>query len=249
MSTSNIYFSLVDLESLALTGSKITIHPYYGPIITNGNILYNGPKPRFTDVSGSATFNNVPAGVYVCKITGPNANNPPIFVSHVEELFYIQVPDNAGPISASQHILDTLPPFTGSYSTYSLSSSYSVTASFALNGGGGSTYPTITDIAISSSVGINETNPIYTLDVNGTIGNSLGNNYLISSLGGNTYFGANSGLVGIANNNPIYTLDVSGDINLTGLLLYNGISGIPLKSPNGTIFTLTVDNSGILQVN
>ena len=94
--------------------------------------------------------------------------------------------------------------------------SFAYTAAFALNGGGvgGSSMWSYTNsglaIYYSSSntlVGIGTTNPQYTLDVNGIIGNSNSALILSSSAG-----------IGINTANPQYTLDVAGNIKLTGYI-------------------------------
>ncbi|MDB4614005.1 hypothetical protein OAH43_00575, partial [bacterium] len=91
-------------------------------------------------------------------------------------------------------------------------------------------------INYQGGVGINNTNPLYELDVNGSInftGDLKQNGELFTSFNDqdaidllNTGFGGGlkvtSGNVGIGTNNPLYELDVNGSINFTGDLKQNG---------------------------
>ena len=91
-------------------------------------------------------------------------------------------------------------------------------------------------INYQGNVGINNINPLYNLDVNGSInftGDLKQNGELFTSFNDqdaidllNTGFGGGlkvtSGNVGIGTSNPLYDLDVNGSINFTGDLKQNG---------------------------
>ena len=93
-------------------------------------------------------------------------------------------------------------------------------------------------INYNGHVGISNANPQYSLDVNGSINVSAGNNFFINGvavgssgqnpwtiLAGNRIWYA--GQVGIGQSAPAYPLDVLGDLNITGAYRVNGqpISG------------------------
>lgn len=112
-----------------------------------------------------------------------------------------------------------------------------------------------TTINYPGSVGIQNANPQYALDVVGSINVSAGNNFFINGvavgagaatqpwivLAGNriTY----AGQVGIGVNPPGFPLDVFGDLNISGQYRVNGVplsvgggAGLWISGPNGAIF-------------
>jgi len=156
-------------------------------------------------------------------------------------------------------------PFSASYTPNADTSSYSFTASYALNASliSGSALsssyssfaqsaqsasfspiqlPDVTDNVINHNVGFNQTNPQYTVDVNGSIGashygnsnyitldNGLGNMIINTDNSSITLHGSNT-FVGVNNNNPSYNLDVSGSVNFTTNLLQNGSIYVPITA-------------------
>lgn len=107
-------------------------------------------------------------------------------------------------------------------------------------GGGGGPWVVLGPSAINYAghVGVNNSNPQYAMDVNGSINVSTGNNFFINGVaigsGGQnpwTILTGNrityAGQVGIGQNPPAYPLDVLGDVNITGAYRVNGqpISG------------------------
>lgn len=86
-------------------------------------------------------------------------------------------------------------------------------------------------LGLNGNIGINTSNPEYTLDVNGTFdaSNSAGSILL-----------ASSGNVGINTSNPAYTLDVNGTFEATGssgsiVLASSGNVGIGLTNPSSKL--------------
>ena len=137
---------------------------------------------------------------------------------------------------------------TASYSDNSISSSYALTSSYALNGGtGGSSQ--WTDIAgginyTGGKVSINQNTPQYSFDVNGTIGNSQTSDYFISTGSYNSYFNAHGGKVGIGTLTPTATLSVAGDISASGITASN-ISAINITASSAWFGQAAPDEAAI----
>jgi microcystin-dependent protein len=104
----------------------------------------------------------------------------------------------------------------------------------------------ILSVVSNGNVGINKSNPIVPLDVNGTV--DISGNLNVTSV----IYSANR--IGIKNNSPSYELDVNGDINYTGKIRLNGnvlIDPVPVGmimsyiSENLPPFFLKCDGSAI----
>ena len=106
--------------------------------------------------------------------------------------------------------------------------------------------PTIT-VDTLNHVGINQSNPLYALDVSGTInltgalfqnGNAFMNSQWTTS-NSNIYY--NAGNVGVGLSNPAFTLDISGSGRISGPLISGSITtrslGVGLSTP-GQLFDL-----------
>jgi hypothetical protein len=65
--------------------------------------------------------------------------------------------------------------------------------------------------AYGGNVGIGITNPQHQFDVNGSIGNSSDQSYLISNGGQSSYINGLGGYFGVATQSPLFTLDIGGD--------------------------------------
>ena len=84
-------------------------------------------------------------------------------------------------------------------------------------------------LTAQGGVGINNSSPEYTLDVDGytRLGDVGGNDNSTLFIVTNEYFTFNNGSVGIGKSNPTQPLDVVGNINFTGNLLKNGSAYVP----------------------
>lgn len=127
-------------------------------------------------------------------------------------------------------------------------------------GGGGGPWVVLGPSAINypGHVGINNSNPQYAMDVNGSINVSTGNNFFINGVaigsGGQnpwTILTGNrityAGQVGIGQNPPAYPLDVLGDANVTGTYRVNGVpisAGLWIAG-NANVIYYTAGNVGI----
>jgi len=162
-------------------------------------------------------------------------------------------------------------PYTASKA---ISSSYALTASFAMNGGGGtgSNYPDITDDTVNHQIGINQTSPQYSMDISGTFnasgyGSSItldnagpnisidaSDNVFIDGEGqGNTYgfICLNSlhpnGVVGIRNLFPDgrYAVDISGSINITDKVYRNGVEYVPSSASYASTASYVINSGSV----
>jgi hypothetical protein len=235
-----------------LTGSKVSMIGEYGPLVnSNNSIAFSGPVPQYTDITGSVTFPNVIPAIYKVIFTNANYTNQPYYVGYSPESFYVNIPEtNGGTINGSQYIIASLPPpnLSGSYfALNSFSSSYSLTASYAANSSGGPTtsasyaltssnttmYPDITDNILTGFVGINQSNPSYVLDVNGTIGNSIGGLSLASSNNMVDISFPNDDLLlsGSGTNNSVDISPQHGNITICSAAGTTGFVGINQPNP------------------
>ena len=107
----------------------------------------------------------------------------------------------------------------------------------------------------SNKIGINNSNPAYTLDIDGNLnytGNLTANGSLFYNWNRNSsnVFVLGPSNIGIGKSNPAYSLDVVGDINLTGDVKLNGTryDGSQWSNSSSNIFILS-SNVGINKSN
>jgi len=219
--------------------SRVILSPIQTPSVYSGSIVMSDPVIRdITPNSPTLTVNSLVPGIYEIRALGAFGGSG----GQTTNQFYVQVPDlHGGTISAADCFVNLFPTgsfanttasfawtsslayfseasLSASYAAFaalaqsSVSSSYAVTASYAMNGGGGGSYPNIYDVA--GNVGISQPAPAYILDVAGNIGNSQNSNPNYISLddgAGNQLFNAGSNF-GFNQNVPAYTVDINGSL-------------------------------------
>lgn len=177
-------FNFADWGLQAPACGHLFINQVYDNIY-GGTLIYDNPHPVKV-INGAVIVSLAPNSyAFEFQISNPQRN----VLSG-----YITLPANIDntTVNAYQFVVSgsipNPPNFTASYAIsalFSNTASYAVTASYALNGGGGggSNFPDITDNTGDHYIGINQTNPEFTLDVNGFIGNSSGDLNLASMNG------------------------------------------------------------------
>ncbi len=88
----NLFFPLKNIISQPLTGSKATLKVY-----SSGDLsLSTFPVITFADVNGTASFNNVEAGIYNFTWTNANADTMSKYINEDVNELYLNIPDLSG---------------------------------------------------------------------------------------------------------------------------------------------------------
>jgi hypothetical protein len=229
-------FNLIQINGKPTKG-ELLISPLNAPFGYSGSIV-GSQTIVLNDNNATVTTALVPSA-YVARLTGYNAETSFQFdLSNVTD---------GSSVDACTYLTN----YTGSASSTASYALYSGTSSYSLH----SNYPDITDDTSSNFVGINQTNPQYTLDVNGSIGNGGSNNYFIYDGHepdydefGATYFGIDGSPVGIGINEPEFTLEANGTIASNGVIgSIIGIGGTGV-APNSMSFLIPGDTGGFLGI-
>ena len=246
----NVYFNLANHVSNPLAVSAIEIQPINKNVMFNGNFVSKEHVTYTTDANGTFTASLIPQpyAVFIkspVKNTtfnilpsGSSCNAKDVIVSSTN-VSSIITPRNNALFAYPASVSDARYMLSGSSVSFN-TSSFVTTASFnAYTASMQYSYlPDITDIG--GVVGINQSNPGLTLDVNGSIGNSIGGLSMGSNIfgpsGPQTMFINSFGDIEIqsfmAGNVLFYPYGVAG----------NGAVGIGLSSPS---YPLDVFLSGI----
>lgn len=179
----NVTFNFTDASLTALY-SKIVIQPALGVIAYSSSLV--------TDMGITLTNKGVPVTVALV----PNTYNVRCVGFNSTSNFLIAIPSNAEgtTVNAKDHLISAIPSAnynaaTASYALFSNSSSYAYSASYAP-----SPFTDIYNAPNSGLVGIYNSNPQYTLDVNGGIncstlhlnGNIITDGYVLWDAANNT---------------------------------------------------------------
>ena len=157
-----VTFNLEDITDTN-TSASVAITPIYKNVVYSGSFVMGDTVNHATDPTGSLTVNLVPMPYHV-SVTGIYRNTK------------FKIYPTGSSVNANQCIVtgtnvnNTITPQNNAIYGYTAQAS---DARYMLSGSSGNSFPDITDI--NGNVGINQTNPFYTLDVNGNIGNSNGN--------------------------------------------------------------------------
>jgi len=213
------------------------ISPAY-KLDVNGTIGNSVGNVYLTSASGSVNIQSDQAGVAIYSLADTSITSTAGGVNIIGR-YLVSAPITASLRGTASVALNSLFSSASAFSTQSLYATSSLTASYVLHAvsasyapGSGTSYPDITDDTGNNRIGIVQPSPQYTLDVRGTIGDSVNsaNNYIKLD---------DTGDVGQMTINAAYNVTING--TSAGVTVANwGFNGDTLSDSLGTLTCQTI---------